>query len=133
MNSHKTLEAPLHCKLQYARAVQGIDPLQGAEAAAARIRNQVTGLADLRVVRIAAGVTERHKLDRIHAVAILNVEIRMVQDIESLHLQRKTLTFGQLEAARQSEVNLLRPRSVERIQARKWAWSGSINAKRGVR
>jgi hypothetical protein len=56
----------------------------------------------------------------------------VVQHIERLHLQRKILSFGQLEAARQPEVNLLRPRTIERVQSCKRAGTGSINAECGV-
>src|ERR1700730_17785539 len=68
----------------------------------------------------------------IHPGSVLDVVVGVIRDVEDLRLKGNYVALGEVEAAGQSEVDLLRPRSVERIQSGKRARAAGINTESGV-
>src|SRR5215472_11411937 len=111
--------------------MQSIDHLESAEAAGADARGQIARLIE--TLSIAARGAEWSVLNRIHAAAVLNVVVGMVEYIERLRAESQHVTFTQSELARDSQVDLLGPWAVERVQAGERAGTSSVDAECGVR
>jgi hypothetical protein len=79
-------------------------------------------------------VTKRRRrvLNGIHSCSVLNVIVALIHHIENLYLQGDCGALSEIEAAGHSEVDLLCPRSVERIQSGKRAGVLGIDAEGGV-
>jgi hypothetical protein len=81
-------------------------------------------------------VTKRRRrvLNGIHSCPVLNLIVGMIHRMENLHLQGDGVALSEIEAAGHSEVDLLCPRSVERIQSGKRAglWALMPRAEFGV-
>ena len=97
------LEGPLHRELQHSRSIQCVDALKSSETVGAVIGDEVTGLVDLRVVRISAGITEGCVLNCVYAVSVLHVVVCVIQCVKSLHLEREALPFRQMETTGATE------------------------------
>ena len=52
----------------------------------------------------------------------------MIQQVESLSLQSDGIPFGKVEASREPEINLLRPGTIEGIQAYEWTGTAGVDA-----
>jgi hypothetical protein len=83
---------------------------------------ELAGLIDLGIVRISARVSGRQVLNGIDATSILHVIVRVVQYVKCLYLQREVLPLCELKATTEANVNLLRPRPIERVQPRDRVW-----------
>ena len=102
--------------------------MQRTEPVRARVGYEIASLVGLRIVRVSAALAEGQILDGIHAIAVLDVVVGMIQQVAGLHLQRQILALGSTETAANSEVDLLRPWSVKRIQTGKWTRAGTVDA-----
>lgn len=89
-----SLRIPSECKLQDPRPIQRVDALQRTEPVSARVGYEIASLVGLRIVGVPAALAEGQILDGIHAVAVLDVVVGMIQQVEGLHLQRQILAFS---------------------------------------
>ena len=118
-----TSETPFHGELEHPRAIERIDHKQLTEVLP---RNQETLLVC--ALPVSAGWAEGLVLDLAHARAVLNIVVRVIQQVESLRLKRKRVAFGEIELACQGEVDLLSPWAVERIQAGQGTRAAAVDA-----
>ena len=89
-----SLRIPPECKLQDPRPIQRVDALQRTKPVSARVGYEIASLVGLRIVAVPAALAEGQILDGIHAVALLDVVVGMIQQVEGLHLQRPILAFS---------------------------------------
>jgi len=89
-----SLRIPSECKLQDPRRIQRVDALQRTEPVSARVGYEIASLVGLRILGVPAILAEGQILDGIHAVAVLDVVVGMIQQVEGLHLQRQILAFS---------------------------------------
>src|SRR4029077_16152359 len=82
---------------------------------------------------VAAGGPEWSVLDGVHSRAVLDVVVRVIQQVENLSLQGNGIPFGKVEASRESKVNLLRPGTIEGIQAYEWTGTAGVDAQGRIR
>ena len=121
------LERPLERELHYARSVQRVDDLELAKTwGGHEIALLVLGRS------VAAGAAERAVLDVTHATAVLDVVVGVIHHVEYLRLQRDGMALGYFECARQSEIDLLGPGTVERVQTGEGTRAAGVDAKSGV-
>src|SRR5271157_4853692 len=89
LNQADCSEVPFERELEYSRAVQRVDDLQGLET---WFGNEIASL--IWALSVSASVARRQVLDRIDAVAVLHIVVRVVQQVESLHLQGDALPLS---------------------------------------
>jgi hypothetical protein len=109
--SSEELEGKPCGELKGSRQTVGADFLKGSEVAWAGVGHQVT----LLIWRhgIAAGSANRVVLQLVDAIAVLDVIICMVEQIEGLYLEFQILAFADYKTACQSDVDAFQPRTVK--------------------
>ncbi len=125
------LERESYCELQYAWKTAWANFLEGSEITWPRVGHQIARLIE-RCAITAVGA-DGVVLQLVDPVAILHVVVRVVEQIERLHLKLEFLAFLDRETAGQSCVNPLQPRAVERIQADSRSGATAIDSRRAVR
>src|SRR5579863_9335559 len=121
-------ELVLEHKLHYPRTVKSVDDLQSSET---RFRQKIASLTLGKAISTVA--PHRLILQWIRPVSVLDIVVRVVEEVECLGLERDALIFRDCDVAGQSEVHLLCPGTIERIQTYIRAWPAAINAQGGVR
>src|SRR5271157_1445206 len=127
LNQADCSEVPFERELEYSRAVQRVDDLQRLET---WFGNEIASL--VWALSVSASVARRQVLDCIDAVAVLHIIVRMIKQVEGLHLQGNPLAFRQRNLSCESQVDLLCPRSIKRIQSHDRARACPVDSQRRV-
>src|ERR1700675_2552676 len=128
-------ERPLQRELQHTRSVQRVDDLKFAEA---WVRHEKASLIESCAIATGGGtiwvVTKRRGrvLYGIHSCPVLDVIVDMIHRVEDLRLQGDCVSIVEVKAAGQSNVDLLCPRPIERIQSGKRTRAAGINTESRV-
>src|ERR1035438_1842705 len=121
------LKRPLQRELEHAGRVERVDDLKLSEAL---LRYQVTLL--IWGGSVAAVRPEGAVLEVAHAVAVLDVIVRVIHHVKGLRLQGHGVALRHFESAREPEIDLLDPGAIEGIQSRKRTRAAGVNAESGV-
>jgi len=78
-----------------------------------RVGDEIAQLLDGHA--ITTGRADGIVLDRVDSRTILDVEIRAIKQIEGLRLKSERLMFAEPESARDTEVHLNDPRTIEGV------------------